>query len=66
MLKLYKLRGKLWQFEENEAPSGAVAVTKTAPEPKAEPKPVVAKTAPAPKNKAVTPANKAKKASKTK
>ena len=49
MLKIYKMpNGRTYQFEESEAPAGAVLVEPKVPEKKA-----------TPKNKAVTPKNKA-------
>lgn len=48
MLKIYEIDGKLWQFEEGEQPAGAREYRQKAVKP--------------PEDKAVKPANKARKA----
>lgn len=53
MLKRYLINGKEYQYEEKEAPAGAIPV-----EPKA-PAPVQEKKKAEPLNKSVTPKNKA-------
>ena len=51
-MKIYEYKGRRYQFDEAEAPAGAVEV-----------KPIEAKAVEEPKNKAVKPVNKGRKAS---
>lgn len=51
-MKIYEYKGRRYQFDDADVPSGAVEV-----------KPIATKTIEEPKNKAIKPVNKAKKAS---
>lgn len=56
-MKIYEYKGRRYQFDEADAPAGAVEVKSV------EVKPVEVKTIEEPKNKAIKPVNKARKAS---
>lgn len=71
MLKEYAWRGATWQFDESDAPDGAVELTagpeeqepepepETEPEPEPEPEPEAEAKAKKPANKSRAPRNKA-------
>lgn len=63
MLKEYAWRGATWQFDESDAPDGAVELTaapeEQEPEPEPEPEPEVEAKAKKPVNKSRAPQNKA-------
>ena len=56
-MKIYEYKGRRYQFDEADAPAGAVEVESV------EVKPIETKTIDEPKNKAVKPVNKGRKAS---
>lgn len=56
-MKIYEYKGRRYQFDEADAPAGAVEVKSV------EVKPIETKTIDEPKNKAVKPVNKGRKAS---